>query len=221
MARDLSLGEAASAIGVSADTLRRWEKAGKLKTRRDERNRRRVPVAEVAAADRASRTPPHARLGLAAQPLRGHGALGRGGRRDGAGGVEAGPFAITAAITRDSVARARARARGAGDGVREGDLGDDRAARLMRRASRSVSCAAALACAGIAMGVAVAGAPARRARAAREQGHGVGDLRGLAGGLHGRPSRAGLSKGERLRLPRLRRGLERRRLGDQGRRSRR
>ena len=35
MADDVSLGEAARAIGVSADTLRRWERAGKLRTRRD------------------------------------------------------------------------------------------------------------------------------------------------------------------------------------------
>ena len=44
---DLTLGEAAKAIGVSADTLRRWDSAGKLRTIRDERNRRRVPAAEV------------------------------------------------------------------------------------------------------------------------------------------------------------------------------
>src|SRR5271156_7059261 len=47
MAADLSLGEAATAIGVSVDTLRRWERAGKLKTHRDERNRRRVRASEV------------------------------------------------------------------------------------------------------------------------------------------------------------------------------
>ena len=47
MARPLTLGEAARAIGVSQDTLRRWERAGKLRTQRDERNRRLVPVKEV------------------------------------------------------------------------------------------------------------------------------------------------------------------------------
>ncbi|HEY8865950.1 MAG TPA: MerR family DNA-binding transcriptional regulator, partial [Solirubrobacteraceae bacterium] len=45
--RDLSLGDAARALGVSADTLRRWDRAGKLATVRDARNRRRVPAAEV------------------------------------------------------------------------------------------------------------------------------------------------------------------------------
>ena len=32
---DLTLGEAARAIGVSQDTLRRWDRAGKLHTQRD------------------------------------------------------------------------------------------------------------------------------------------------------------------------------------------
>ena len=44
---DLSMGEAARAIGVSVDTLRRWDRAGKLRTTRDSRNRRRVPASEV------------------------------------------------------------------------------------------------------------------------------------------------------------------------------
>ena len=44
---DLTLGEAAKAIGVSADTLRRWDRSGKLRTVRDNRNRRLVPAAEV------------------------------------------------------------------------------------------------------------------------------------------------------------------------------
>jgi excisionase family DNA binding protein len=42
-----TLGEAARAIGVSTDTLRRWERAGKLRTTRDSANRRRVPASEI------------------------------------------------------------------------------------------------------------------------------------------------------------------------------
>src|SRR3954447_24880886 len=34
-------------LGVSTDTLRRWDRSGRLKTTRDGRNRRRVPVAEI------------------------------------------------------------------------------------------------------------------------------------------------------------------------------
>ena len=41
---DLTLGEAARALGVSADTLRRWDRAGKLRTTRDARNRRLSPA---------------------------------------------------------------------------------------------------------------------------------------------------------------------------------
>jgi excisionase family DNA binding protein len=44
---DLSLTEAARAIGVSVDTLRRWDRAGKLRTTRDQRNHRLVPASEV------------------------------------------------------------------------------------------------------------------------------------------------------------------------------
>jgi molybdopterin-binding protein len=45
--RSVSIGEAAKALDVSADTLRRWDRAGKIRTTRDERNRRRVPVSEL------------------------------------------------------------------------------------------------------------------------------------------------------------------------------
>ena len=47
MPEDLSLGEAAAALGVSVDTLRRWDRKGQIKTTRDARNRRLVPAAEV------------------------------------------------------------------------------------------------------------------------------------------------------------------------------
>jgi molybdopterin-binding protein len=39
--------EAAAALGISLDTLRRWDKAGRLTVTRDERNRRLVAAAEV------------------------------------------------------------------------------------------------------------------------------------------------------------------------------
>ena len=47
MAKNLSLGEAAVALGVSVDTLRRWDRAGRIKTTRDARNRRLVSASEV------------------------------------------------------------------------------------------------------------------------------------------------------------------------------
>jgi molybdopterin-binding protein len=39
--------EAARALGISLDTLRRWDRIGRIRTRRDEGNRRLVPVSEV------------------------------------------------------------------------------------------------------------------------------------------------------------------------------
>ena len=41
------MGEASKALGVSIDTLRRWDRAGKLNVTRDPRNQRRIPVTEV------------------------------------------------------------------------------------------------------------------------------------------------------------------------------
>jgi molybdopterin-binding protein len=40
--------EAARALGISLDTLRRWDRAGRIKTRRDEANRRLVTAREIA-----------------------------------------------------------------------------------------------------------------------------------------------------------------------------
>ena len=44
----LTAAEAARALGVSLDTLRRWDRAGKIRVERDAANRRVVPAAEVA-----------------------------------------------------------------------------------------------------------------------------------------------------------------------------
>jgi len=46
-AHSLPIGEAARALGVSVDTLRRWERAGRLTTTRDSANRRLVSEDEV------------------------------------------------------------------------------------------------------------------------------------------------------------------------------
>jgi molybdopterin-binding protein len=100
---DMSLGDAARALGVSVDTLRRWDQSGKLASRRDARNRRRVAVSEVqrlSASPRRHRT--HTRNSARNR-------FGGTVRSVEVGGVmalvelEAGPFLITAAITRDAV----------------------------------------------------------------------------------------------------------------------
>jgi molybdopterin-binding protein len=45
--RNLSAGEAARALGISLDTLRRWDRQGRIRVERDSANRRLVSPAEV------------------------------------------------------------------------------------------------------------------------------------------------------------------------------
>ncbi len=47
MPRNFTAREAAQRLGISLDTLRRWDKSGRIRTGRDERNRRVVSAAEV------------------------------------------------------------------------------------------------------------------------------------------------------------------------------
>jgi molybdopterin-binding protein len=48
MQRSYTAAEAARALGISLDTLRRWDRAGRIRTERDSANRRLVPVSEIA-----------------------------------------------------------------------------------------------------------------------------------------------------------------------------
>jgi molybdopterin-binding protein len=101
--KDLSLGDAAKQIGVSVDTLRRWDRDGKLETTRDDNDRRRVPIAEV---ERLRASPERHRTGdelstrnrfpgrVVSVDVDGVMALVE---------IESGPHHVTAAITRDSV----------------------------------------------------------------------------------------------------------------------
>lgn len=48
MAKDVyTAREAAQALGISLDTLRRWDRDGRIRTRRDKANRRVVAVREI------------------------------------------------------------------------------------------------------------------------------------------------------------------------------
>jgi molybdopterin-binding protein len=47
MPRNYSAREAAQRLGISLDTLRRWDRAGRIRTERDSANRRIVPGDEV------------------------------------------------------------------------------------------------------------------------------------------------------------------------------
>jgi molybdopterin-binding protein len=99
----LSLGEAARAIGVSADTLRRWERAGRLRTKRDGANRRLVSRDEV---ERLSGRPDRHRTGDALSARNRFPGVVRSVEVDGVMAlveIEAGPHLVTAAVTRDAV----------------------------------------------------------------------------------------------------------------------
>jgi molybdopterin-binding protein len=100
---DLTIGEAARAIGVSADTLRRWDRSGKLRTVRDSRNRRLVPEAEVT---RLSRHPQRHGTGDTVSARNRFPGIVRSVEVDGVMAlveIEAGPFRVTSAVTRDAV----------------------------------------------------------------------------------------------------------------------
>lgn len=103
MADDLTIGEAARELGVSADTLRRWDRVGKLQTNRDERNRRRVPRSEV---ERLRAAPARHKTGDRFSARNRFAGIVRSVEVDGVMAlveIEAGPHRVTAAITRDSV----------------------------------------------------------------------------------------------------------------------
>ena len=99
----MTLGEAARALDVSADTLRRWDRSGKLRTTRDERNRRRVPSAEV---ERLRGAPPRHETGHTLSARNRFPGVVRSVEVDGVMAlveIEAGPFRLTAAVTRDAI----------------------------------------------------------------------------------------------------------------------
>ena len=99
----VGIGEAAKQLGVSTDTLRRWDQTGKLETARDARNRRRVPVSEV---ERLRDAPERHATGDTFSARNRFPGVIRSVEVDGVMAlveIEAGPHLVTAAITRDSV----------------------------------------------------------------------------------------------------------------------
>ena len=97
------LGEAAKAIGVSADTLRRWDRSGKVRTVRDGANRRRIPRREI---ERLSGRPERHRAGDSLSARNRFAGVITSVEVDGVMAlveIEAGPHRVIAAVTRDSV----------------------------------------------------------------------------------------------------------------------
>ena len=99
----LLVGDAARALQVSPDTLRRWERAGKLRTTRDGANRRRVPRREI---ERLASHPVRHLTGDGFSARNRFPGVVRSVEIDGVMAlveIEAGPHLVTAAVTRDAV----------------------------------------------------------------------------------------------------------------------
>jgi molybdopterin-binding protein len=95
----VAAGEAARRLGISLDTLRRWDRAGRIRTERDAANRRVVALSEI---DRL--TGGGAEPGLSARNrFRG---VVRDVKVDGLLAqveLEAGPFRVVSVVTREAV----------------------------------------------------------------------------------------------------------------------
>ena len=101
--KDLGLGEAAGQLGVSVDTLRRWDRDGKLEVTRDGNGHRRVPVSEV---ERLRASPARHAAGDSLSARNRFAGTVTSVEVDGVMAlveIEAGPHRVTAAITRDAV----------------------------------------------------------------------------------------------------------------------
>lgn len=100
MEDDVGLGEAARTIGVSVDTLRRWDREGRITTHRDGANRRRLTRAEVnrlaPRRDRAGDLSARNRLMGTVRSIEIDGVMA-------VVEIDVGPHVVVAAVTRDAV----------------------------------------------------------------------------------------------------------------------
>jgi molybdopterin-binding protein len=99
----MKAGDATRALGISLDTLRRWDKEGRIRVVRDRANRRLVPVSEV---ERLSGRPPRVRTGGRLSARNRLAGVVKSVEVDGVMAlveIKAGPYLLAAAITRDAV----------------------------------------------------------------------------------------------------------------------
>jgi molybdopterin-binding protein len=102
MADTYRIGEAAEILGVRVETLRRWEREGKLSTERTSGGQRRVPASEVARL--LSRGRAHQTAGGRSARNRFPGVITEV-KRDGLAAtveIQSGPHRILAFITREA-----------------------------------------------------------------------------------------------------------------------
>jgi molybdopterin-binding protein len=91
-------GEAARRLGISLDTLRRWDREGRIRTRRDRANRRIVPASEVErirGGEATHELSARNRLSGTVRDVKVEGLLAQVE-------IEAGPFRVVSVITREA-----------------------------------------------------------------------------------------------------------------------
>ena len=96
--RTYSASEAAAALGISVETLRRWDRDGRIRTRRDAANRRTITAAEIA---RLRGSEPHElsarnRFQGIVREIKVEGLLAQVE-------LDAGPFRVVSVVTREAV----------------------------------------------------------------------------------------------------------------------
>jgi molybdopterin-binding protein len=99
----MKAGDAARSLGISLDTLRRWDREGRIRVTRDRSNRRMVPVSEV---ERLAGRPPKVPTGASLSARNRLDGVVRSVEADRVMAlveIEAGPYLLAAAITRDAV----------------------------------------------------------------------------------------------------------------------
>jgi len=99
MARDYySASEAAKTLGISVDTLRRWDRDGRIRTRRDAANRRTVTAGEIARLRGSEPRELSARNRFrgTVREIKVEGLLAQVE-------LDAGPFRVVAVVTREAV----------------------------------------------------------------------------------------------------------------------
>ncbi len=96
--QEYTAGEAARRLGISLDTLRRWDREGLIRTRRDKANRRLVAASEInrLRADAGHELSARNRFSGTVREVKVEGLLAQVE-------LEAGPFRIVSVITSEAV----------------------------------------------------------------------------------------------------------------------
>lgn len=96
--RSYSASEAAAALGISIETLRRWDRSGRIKTRRDGANRRVVAQSEIdrLRGGQGGELSARNRFPGIVREIKAEGLLAQVE-------IDAGPFRVVSVVTREAV----------------------------------------------------------------------------------------------------------------------